>query len=123
MEKKFKYSREELVSIIRSHEVTNDGLYWCPYVCDMLFDSGDNVDTKYAYSRKLFENKMYFAETDIELFLSERHIYNLFEDEYYNKSLRFRKTNGELVKLKVDDVVPGKEFTIGELVDCYEYII
>ena len=79
MENLFKYSREELAKYIRNSEMTTDDIYWCPTFCEMLFERGNNNDRKYAYKRELFENRMYFKEEDIELFLTERKIFNSYE--------------------------------------------
>lgn len=119
----YAYSRDDIVQTIRDSERTSDGIYWCPYIWDKLMREGLIDDAIYAYKREMFEHRMYFTESDIELFLSERKIFNLDELSYYNKSKRFSSTNEDLKKLSIYDTIPNKLFTLEELLDCYEYII
>lgn len=119
----YAYSRDDIVRTIRDCECTSDGIYWCPYVWDKLMREGLLDDSIYAYKREMFEKKMYFTENDIDLFLSEKKIFNLDELNYYNKSKRFSSINDDLKNLSIYDYVPNKLFTLEELLDCYEYII
>lgn len=119
----YAYSREHLVSLIKDSDYTNDGIYWCPSLSGEIMKSGVLDDSKYAYNRKMFENKMYFSEYDIRVFLATEKIPNFDELAYYNKIKKFVRDNYDLIELSLDDYIPNRQFTLEELIDCYDYII
>lgn len=121
MIKYFKFDREEIINNIKKTKKTNDGHYWYPKFLEMNEQQGDK-DDDYYYSRDLFRYKMYFTDKDIDLYLSKKRK-NINMDIKYRKALRFYETNKELKNFNVDDIVPPNSFSIGDLVDAYEFFI
>ena len=119
----FLFSREELVSFIKKGEKTQDGHYWCPRVYLILEINGDIKDEKYIYERNMFKHKLYYTKQDIEIFLETEALLDIDVDDLYRKSYKFYETNKELTILSIKDKIPGKEFTLEELIDTYEFMM
>lgn len=118
----YKFTRENVVKQITSFdEATRDGHYWFPLFDEINEEKGENLDD-YFYPREMFKHKMYFTKEDIRLYLSKRKE-RINMDVKYRKALRFYETNKELKRFNVKDIVPPNEFTVGELIDAFEYIV
>lgn len=118
----YKFTRENIVKQITSFdEATQDGHYWFPLFDEINEEKGENLDD-YFYPREMFKHKMYFTKEDIRLYLSKRKE-RINMDVKYRKALRFYETNKELKRFNVKDIVPPNEFTVGELIDAFEYIV
>lgn len=117
----YRYSREEIVEIIKKCDKTKDGFYWCPKFRILNIDEGDKKDD-YYYNRELFRFKLYFSDDEINLYLSKDRLdYNFLD--FYRKSTRFYETNKNIVSLNINDYIAKKKFKVGELIDCFEFII
>lgn len=118
----YKFTREDIVKKIKSYDKqTNDGHYWFPIFDEVNEERGITTDD-YYYPREMFKNKLYFTEDDIKLYLAKRK-QRVNMDLKYRKALRFYDINKELKLYHVNDKVPPNEFTVGELIDAYEFII
>lgn len=118
----FKYSRTTLSKIIRHSNQTKDEFYWCPFIHTILLEPGSCQDNDYFYNRDLFEKKLYFTEYDLQLLMEKEEIQGFDQIYYKQKSEKFFNTNEELVNLEVYDRVPKNVFTVGELIDTFEFI-
>lgn len=118
---KYKYDRLKIVNIVANSKKTKDGHYWCPYIGDLLMIEGSTDDSEYVYKRELFGLNMYFTENDIKLMLCKEKNKLIDTDEYYRRQERFFRSNVCLYKLDIDDLVYGKSFKVGELVDAFEF--
>lgn len=117
----YKYSREEIVKIVKQCKKTKDGYYWCPKFRFLNLDVGNNKDD-YYYNREMFRFKMYFSDNELNVYLSKDRLdYNFLD--FYRKSCRFYETNKNIDSLDIDDYVIGKKFKLGELIDCFEFIV
>lgn len=117
----YRHSREEIVKTIRNCEKTKDGFYWCPKFRILNLDVG-NIKDDYYYKRELFEYKMYFSEKEIGVYLSKERLDYSFLD-LYKKSQRFYENNKNIQSLNINDYVFKNKFKVGELIDCFEFII
>lgn len=113
-------TRTKIYKLIRRCRQTGDGFYWCPVVRFLLDIEGPYVDT-YYYPRELFIKKMYYSEYDLDMFMSKEEM-DVNESEYWNDEEMFYDTNKELTSFEVYDNVVGQKFSIGELVDNYEFV-
>lgn len=124
MLKTYNYSREQIISFIKNeYSFTKEGIYWCPCFNFLCFDenNGKYTDEEYYYEREIFSNVMYLTEKEIEVFLSPVQIDKFDINLYKDKTNRFYETNFELFSFNVWEKVPYNLFTVGELVDYYEY--
>lgn len=117
----YKFSREDIVKIIKTKDKTEDGHYWFPDFDDFNELKGNKEDS-YYYSRDMFKHKMYFTDEDIQLYTAKKKK-NTDIDFKYRKAVRFYEINKELKSFNVNDIVPPNKFTVAELIDAYEYII
>lgn len=115
-------SRQELVNLIKASPRTHDKYYFFPRFKELLGLKGDVKDIDYIYDRKIFENKICFSDQDIRAFLAIRSVkYDMdlsrFIDSKVEEALK------DLLKLNLDDIVPGKTYSLGELIDTTIYFI
>lgn len=118
----YNLSRTELVKLIKSSNRTLDGNYWFPRFLELNLEKGKQNDTGYYYEREYFKYKMYFTRNDIKTFLSKKKVRKFDIDELYRKSCMFYDTNKELFTLDINDFIPGRDYKLCELIDCFEYI-
>lgn len=115
-------SRQELVNLIKASPRTHDKYYFFPRFKELLELKGDIKDIDYLYDRKIFENKICFSDQDIRAFLAVRSVkYDMdlsrFIDSKIEEALK------GLLKLNLDDIVPTKTYSLGELIDTTIYFI
>lgn len=115
-------SRQELVNLIKASPRTHDKYYFFPRFRELLELKGDIKDIDYIYDRKIFENKICFSDQDIRAFLAVRSVkYDMdlsrFIDSKIEEALK------GLLKLNLDDIVPTKTYSLGELIDTTIYFI
>lgn len=118
----YKKKREDIVKIIKSSPITNDGYYVCKKFRYLNNAKGDVLDKKYKYSREYFENKICFNQSDIEIYLEnspnsydidtmkqrDDYIYNIIKDEVE-------------IHDNLDENIEGCEFTLNDLIDTSIY--
>lgn len=119
---KYKYTRDFIVNKIVNSEKTDDGHYWCPIIMDIILQEGDNDDSMYTYKREMFGLKLYFTKMDLDL-LNAKKLMDIDPNEYYRKEERFFRFNVDLVNLSITDFIPGKKFTVKELIDGFEFLV
>lgn len=120
----YKFSREKIISLIKSYNKrTRDGFYWYPnFILENLIQ-GNEKDYEYYYPRDFFKYKMYFSDNDIDAYLSKEKISDYNSDSMYRKSYDFYDKNKDLCNIKnIKKRLPDVDFTIENLIDCYEYI-
>lgn len=115
-------SRQELVNLIKAAPRTHDKYYFFPRFKDLLLLQGTIRDVDFIYDRKVFENKICFSDQDIRAFLATRSV------KYDTELSRFIDSKIEdalkdLLKLSLDDIVPEKTYSLGELIDTTIYFI
>lgn len=115
------FSRVELVDMIKKAPQTKDGYYFFPRFKNLLMLPGKIKDNGYFYDRSIFQNKMCFHDEDIKIFLSKRSIKLDFQlIKFIDNKL------DELLKgyeyLDINDIISGKNYTLGELIDTTIYI-
>lgn len=115
-------SRQELVNLIKAAPRTHDKYYFFPRFKDLLLLQGTIRDVDYIYDRKVFENKICFSDQDIRAFLATRSV------KYDTELSRFIDSKIEdalkdLLKLSLEDIVPEKTYSLGELIDTTIYFI
>lgn len=119
----YKLSREKIVDMIKSNNNrTHDGFYWYPkFILENLIQ-GNEKDYEYYYPRDFFKYKMYFSNNDIDAYLSKKKLmFNI--DSMYRKSFDFFDKNKDLINIdNIKKNIPSVDFTIENLIDCYEYI-
>lgn len=119
MEKRFRYTRQKLMKIINKCRISSEGVYWCPFLIDLIELEGEISDDEYFYPREIFYKKMYFSEEDLEIFLSKTEK-KLEINEYMHKNLNFYYTNQDILNLEIYDKI-NNLYTISELLDMYEF--
>ena len=120
----YEYCREQIAeNILCDGKKTNDGFYWYPSFIYENSLEGNCKDYEFYYPREMFKFKLYFSEDDIKAYLSKKKIDNFDIDFMFRKSIQFYDNNKELKKYKnINIKLPGVEFTLNELIDCFEYL-
>lgn len=121
MIKNYAISRKDFLLLIKYSEKTKDGYYWYPIFPEICSKNGHISDEEYYYDREYFIHKLYFKPEELDAFLSKKKMEFDIEN-MYRKSIMFYDTNKELKYLKLEDTIPGSEFKLYELIDCFEYI-
>lgn len=120
----YKFSRKKLVELIKNNnKITHDGFYWYPNFILENVIPGNEKDYEYYYPREFFKYKMYFSTNDLEAYLALEKISDYNADGMYRKSFDFYDKNKDLCNIKnIKKKIPDVDFTIENLIDCYEYI-
>ena len=122
MIKGFKFSREEIVKMIKERcERTKDGIYWTPGIYIYLSGKGLCEDEKYYYKREDFYNKVYFTKIDFEYFLAKDVKNNRIYDMMKAIDEKFIENNYDTLGLKLKQKVKPYDFKLYELLDNYIY--
>ena len=119
----FKYSREEIVKMIKEKcERTKEGVYWTPNISAYLATKGLCDDKDYYYEREGFLNKVYFTKIDFEYFLSNERKNNYYYDTMKEIDKKFIENNYDTFGLKLKNKVKPYDFTVEELLNSYIYM-
>lgn len=123
-------SRNEIVSLALKAPKTKDGLIFFPRFKELVKAEGKVRDIGYAFDRSLFANKMVLDHEDLGLFTTKR---RLKCDDMFKRLLdsKMEETLKGLEMMSLNAKVPGKDYTLEELIDttyymtkikyCYEY--
>jgi hypothetical protein len=115
-------SRQELANLIKSSPRTHDKYYFFPRFRDLLLLQGPLKDIDFIYDRKIFENKICFSDYDIRAFLSTKDTkYDIDLSRFIDTKIQ--ETLKDFLKLNLDDIIPGKTYTLNELIDTTIYFI
>ena len=119
----FKYSREEIVKMIKEKcERTKEGIYWTPNISAYLTTRGFCEDKDYYYEREGFFNKVYFTKIDFEYFLSPERKNNYSYDMMKEIDKKFIENNYDTFGLKLKNKVEPYDFNVEELLNSYIYM-
>lgn len=119
----YKYNREEIVKMIQEKcERTKDGIYWTPNIVVYLIMKGLADDSKYAYDREDFFEKVYFTQTDFDYFLAKRKKNDLRYKDMKKIDKAFINNNYDTFNLKLKDRVRPYDFNVEELLNNFIYI-
>lgn len=120
----YEYCREQIVeNILCDGKKTNDGFYWYPNFSYENLLEGNCKDYEFYYPREMFKFKLYFSKSEIEAYLAKNKINNFDIDFMFRKSIQFYDNNKNLIEYKnINKKLPNVEFTLNELIDCFEYL-
>lgn len=116
----YKYTRKTILSLIRGGKKTKDGHFWCPYVFDLIELMGDVSDKDYFYPRRMFGSKLYWTELEIEMFMARENL-NLDINTVNVNAVKFYETNKNLINFELNMKLYKMNFTLAELIDCFEF--
>lgn len=115
-------SRKELVDLIKKAPKTHDGYFFFPRFKALVQSPGKVKDSGYFYDRGLFYDKSCFSDADIKMFLSKK---EMIMDVEFKRFLdgKINDVLDGIEFLELKDKVPGKDFTLEELIDTTIYLI
>lgn len=121
----YKYTRNQIVNIIKKSPKTKDGYYYVykfPVLNSMRGKIDGERDTKYYYTREYFKNKICFNEDDINCYLT---ISKMDYDINKMKTIddKLKDIIGELNGMKLDNKIEDKDYTLDELIDTSIYLL
>lgn len=115
-------SRQELVTLIKKSQKTHDNYYYFPRFKELALIQGGVRDTDYFYDRRIFCDKTCFSEPDIKAFLSTKSMKYDTELSRFIDNKLIDALNG-YEYLQVNDKIPNRSYTLGELIDTSIYFI
>lgn len=124
----YKYSRKQIVKMIKKSPRTNDGYYYMPnfsfYNNKKGTINGEN-DRIYNYKRDLFNNMICFNNDDIECYIApkdENNNYNYDIKKMNDINERLKNVIGEFKNLNLNDIIENKKYNLNELIDTSIFV-
>lgn len=115
----YKYSRNEIVELIKKSPKTCDGYYFFPNFFYYNFKQGNinnENDSKYYYKRDKFKDKICFNVYDINCYLSTSKInYDIIKMQFVDNQIKNIIKDFENLGLK--DKIPNEDYTLNDLID------
>lgn len=119
MIKGYRFSRKEIVDMIKKCEKTKKGIYWTPNISPYLSAEGLTEDKRYYYKREAFSNKVYFTEEDIKYFLATKELDNYIFNLMRKIDQNFIENNYDTFNLRLKNKVVPYDFTVAELLNSF----
>ena len=115
-------SRKELINMIKAAPKTKDGHFFFPRFKALVTLPGNIKDNGFYYDRYLFCTKTCFDEFDLKLFTAKKKMnYDIDLKRFIDNKINEAIEGYEYLDLK--DIIPGKQYTLEELIDTCIYLI
>ena len=115
-------TRKELTDLVLKSPQTEDGIYFCPRIRDLILQDGPNNDGEYYYDRYLFKGKICWSITDIKIFLAKQEM-EVDTDLITIMDQKMEDALEGLEMLHLRDKVPQTDYTLEELIDTCVFIV